>query len=107
MIERETITIEVLHATCGRCGYKWDLKRGRIPKNCPHCNSPYWNAERKHKPHEPRAAKPPKPTAEEIEAARAERTAAARAVLEAQRPVDRFVAVILAGAGASRKTPPA
>jgi hypothetical protein len=104
MIEEEIITVKVLHATCGRCGYKWDLKRG-IPKHCPHCNSPYWNAERKHKPHEPRAAKPPKPTPEEIEAERAARTAEARARLEAQRPIDSIVAAILAGP--QRKTPTA
>ncbi len=84
MIESEKITVEVLHATCGRCGHKWDLKRGRIPVKCPACYSPYWNAVRKHKPHEPRAAKPPKPSAGEVEADRAERTAAARSKLEAQ-----------------------
>ena len=57
MIERETktITIEVVTATCGRCGYKWELKRGIVPKLCARCKSPYWNAERKHKPHERRA----------------------------------------------------
>ena len=104
MITEEKITITVLHAECGRCGYKWDLKRG-IPKHCPHCNSPYWNAERKHKPHEPRAAKPPKPSAEEIEAARAERTAEARARLEEQRRLDPFIAAILGGP--PRKAPKA
>ena len=56
MIEEEVITIKVLHATCGRCGHRWDLKRtdadGKllIPKTCPSCHSPYWNAERKRKP---------------------------------------------------------
>jgi predicted nucleic acid-binding Zn-ribbon protein len=84
MIEPEKKTVEVIHATCGRCGHTWDLRRGRIPKKCPRCFSPYWNAERKHKIHEPRAAKPAKRSPEEEEAARAERTAAARARLESQ-----------------------
>jgi predicted nucleic acid-binding Zn-ribbon protein len=103
MIQIEKVTVEVVHATCGRCGHTWTPKGGRIPKRCPACTSPYWNRERVHKPHEPRAAKPPKPTPEEIEAERAARTAAARAKLEAQRPIDSLVAAILAGP--RRKTP--
>ncbi len=69
MIERETktITIEVVTATCGRCGYKWELKRGIVPKLCARCKSPYWNAERKHKPHERRAV----PDSASVDAARA------------------------------------
>ncbi len=51
MITEEKITIIVLHAECGRCGHKWDLKRGVVPKTCPVCHSPYWNKERVHAPH--------------------------------------------------------
>lgn len=54
MIEEEKIVITVLHASCGRCGHRWDLKRGVVPKTCPQCHSRYWNAARKHKIHEPR-----------------------------------------------------
>lgn len=38
----------ILH--CLRCGHQW-LRRNlkRLPKNCPGCNSPYWNRERQKK----------------------------------------------------------
>ena len=77
MITEETVLIRVLHAECGRCGHKWDLKRGVVPKNCPACHSPYWNAERKHKIHESRRTGG--------DEARAERTGAARAAIDAAR----------------------
>ena len=35
---------------CGRCEYKWIPKhKNKLPKNCPRCNSPYWNKPRKRK----------------------------------------------------------
>ena len=49
MIEEQIITIKVLHATCSRCGHKWDLKRGVVPKTCAKCHSPYWNEPRKYR----------------------------------------------------------
>ena len=31
---------------CKRCDYKWYPRTVKEPKNCPKCNSPYWNKER-------------------------------------------------------------
>lgn len=33
--------------TCKRCGYTWTPHKGKKPGYCPHCNSPYWNKERR------------------------------------------------------------
>lgn len=52
--EQKTIIVNITMAECGRCGYKWELKRTdgeggvKVPKNCPRCHSPYWNKERKY-----------------------------------------------------------
>jgi len=32
---------------CNRCGHSWIPRIEKEPKNCPKCNSPYWNKERK------------------------------------------------------------
>ncbi len=54
MINTRQVIITITEATCGRCGHQWELKRtdadGKllIPKNCPHCHSPYWNKPRKY-----------------------------------------------------------
>jgi len=30
--------------TCARCGHKWYLRKPELPRVCPRCKSPYWNA---------------------------------------------------------------
>jgi len=35
-------------AKCQRCGHTWTLRKPN-PKNCPKCNSPYWNKPRRKK----------------------------------------------------------
>jgi len=37
--------IEVMVENCIRCSNEW-IPRKANPKNCPKCNSPYWNKER-------------------------------------------------------------
>jgi rubrerythrin len=32
---------------CLRCGHQWTPRVEGEPQNCPACNSPYWNRERK------------------------------------------------------------
>ena len=32
--------------TCLRCGHNWLQRFDRLPKNCPRCNSPYWDRPR-------------------------------------------------------------
>ena len=43
-IQVEPNTIQKLH--CSRCGYSWFPRKPTPPKNCPDCNSPYWNKAR-------------------------------------------------------------
>lgn len=34
---------------CERCGHEWvPREKGKKPKVCPHCKSPYWDTPRKH-----------------------------------------------------------
>lgn len=35
--------------SCKRCGHKWHPRTDKMAKNCPKCNSPYWNRERESK----------------------------------------------------------
>lgn len=37
------------HLTCTRCGHSWTPRTGKPPRNCPGCNSPYWDKARKEK----------------------------------------------------------
>ncbi len=34
-------------AFCFRCYHDWKRRKAELPKNCPKCNSPYWNRPRK------------------------------------------------------------
>lgn len=40
---------------CNRCNHEWLPRSNKVPLeppvNCPKCNSPYWNKERKNKVH--------------------------------------------------------
>lgn len=59
-----TKTVTIRTAECTRCGHVWRIRRQGVPKSCPACHSPYWNKERKHKPHAIRrhgSETPPKP----------------------------------------------
>ena len=31
---------------CNRCNHSWHPRSSNEPKNCPKCNSPYWNKDR-------------------------------------------------------------
>lgn len=31
---------------CKRCGHNW-ISRVAMPRQCPHCKSPYWDKERR------------------------------------------------------------
>lgn len=54
---------------CLRCGWRWDpLPRNPHPRNCPGCNSAYWDRE-------PKLSRAGKPTAARLEAVRAKRAA--------------------------------
>ena len=33
--------------TCLRCGHSWTPRSDQLPRNCPMCNSPYWNRPRR------------------------------------------------------------
>ena len=44
--------VEITKFTCNRCGYVW-IPRKEDVRNCPHCNSPYWNKQRTRKIHSP------------------------------------------------------
>src|SRR3989304_2769376 len=32
---------------CLRCGHSWSPRSDQLPRNCPGCNSPYWNRPRR------------------------------------------------------------
>lgn len=32
---------------CERCNHKWVPRENEVPRVCPKCKSPYWNAPRK------------------------------------------------------------
>lgn len=34
---------------CYRCSHQWIPQNKKITKNCPKCNSPYWDRQRKNK----------------------------------------------------------
>lgn len=35
--------------SCNRCNHEWIPRANKLPEVCPHCNSPYWNKERRQK----------------------------------------------------------
>lgn len=51
-LPQKQVTITMLH--CLRCGKTWIPRKETLPKNCPECNSPYWNKPRRVKKTEPK-----------------------------------------------------
>ena len=39
--------IKLPYLFCKRCFHQWIPRSQELPKVCPHCNSPYWNKERR------------------------------------------------------------
>lgn len=47
-IKKEGANIFLLGHKCYRCGHEWlPMEKGRIPKVCPKCKSPYWDTPKK------------------------------------------------------------
>jgi predicted Zn-ribbon and HTH transcriptional regulator len=39
--------VKVNQIQCKRCGWQWNPRKPEV-RLCPHCNSAYWDRERKH-----------------------------------------------------------
>ena len=41
------MSMKLLYLNCKRCGHTWPPRKNKKPKNCPRCNSPYWDTQRR------------------------------------------------------------